>query len=53
MIRSGIGKTEEEVRAICREITSRYSDKYDPPDGIQYTESPIVKLPHWSYYYYE
>ncbi len=53
MIRSGIGKTEEEVRAICREITSRDSTKYDPSDGVEYTESSIVKLPHWSYYYYE
>lgn len=53
MIRSGIGKTEEEVRAICREITNRDSNKYDPSDGIEYPESSIVKLPHWNYFYYD
>ncbi len=52
-ITTGPSMDEEEVRAICREITNRDSNKYDPPDGIEYTESSIVKLPHWSYYYYE
>ena len=52
MIRCGIGKTEEEVQAICREITSRDSNKYDPPNDIEYLESPMVKLPHYNYFYY-
>ena len=53
MIRSGIDKTEEQVRAICGEITSRDSNKYDPSDGIQYPEPSIVKLPHYNYFYYD
>ena len=52
MIRSGIGKTEEQVRGICREITRRDSEKYDPADGMEYPEPSIVKLAYTNYFYY-
>jgi hypothetical protein len=52
MIRSGIGKTEEQVRGICREITRRDSERYDPADGMEYPEPSIVKLAYTNYFYY-
>jgi hypothetical protein len=52
MIRGGIGITGEEVRSICMEVSNQTGVRFDPSDGIQYPEPPIVKLAHTNYFYY-
>jgi len=51
MIRYGIGKTTQEVKVLCNEVTSPDSPYYDPPSDIQYPEPTLVKTAHCNYYH--
>jgi len=51
MIRYGIGKTDQEVKDLCNEITNPDSPYYDPASDVQYPEPTLVKVAYGNYYH--